>query len=399
MNPFRQLWNRFFPPVQSLPAGIHHLQSPADAPFPYRLHLRIEPDGHGILIVNASTIVHLNKTATEYAYHLVYNTPEDQAVKEIARRYNAPKEIILRDYHDLMEKLFSLVNTQDLDPVTFLDFNRQDPYSGAISAPYRLDCALTYHLPEEGAGHQAPHDRVSRELLSEEWKQILDKAWNAGVPQVIFTGGEPTLRPDLHDLITYAENLGMVSGLITNGLRLSETKYLHEILGSGLDYVMILLDPTEDSCWEAIRDVVAEDLSLTVHVTLTRHNAVQFDQLLDRLAEMGVPSVSLSTDTLELKDELQSKREVVAQRHMRLVWDLPAPYSHFHPVAVELAETIPDADLVSTGHGSAWLYVEPDGDVLPGQGLYQQVLGNLLTDSWEQVWQNAHQSSAANQAA
>ena len=58
-------------------------------------------------------------------------------------------------------------------------------------------------------------------------------------------------------------------------------------------------------------------------------------------------------------------------------------------MAVELAETIPDLEVVSTGPGHAWLYVEPDGDVLPGQGHYQQVLGNLLTDAWESIWQNA----------
>jgi NADH-quinone oxidoreductase subunit D len=31
---------RFFPPIEPLPAGIYHYQAPADAPYPYRLHLR-----------------------------------------------------------------------------------------------------------------------------------------------------------------------------------------------------------------------------------------------------------------------------------------------------------------------------------------------------------------------
>ena len=37
------------------------------------------------------------------------------------------------------------------------------------------------------------------------------------------------------------------------------------------------------------------------------------------------------------------------------------------------------------GAGSAWLYVEPDGDVLPAQGV-NRVLGSLLADPWETVW-------------
>lgn len=389
MNRIYKFWERFFPPIQKLPAGVYHYQAPADAPFPYRLHLRIEPDGHGILIVNASTVVHLNNTAVEYAYHLVKNTSEEQAVTEIAKRYNVGKDVIRRDYQNLIDRLKTLIETNDLDPVAFLDFSQEAPYTGASSAPYRLDCALTYQLQEDAKGHYAPLERVARELLSEEWQTILDKAWGAGVPQVIFTGGEPTLRPDLAELVAYAEKLGMVAGLITNGLRLSESKYLHELLQSGLDYIMLLLDPDEDQSWEALRDTLAEDIAVTVHLTLTHGSLARFDEVLDRLAKMGVQSISLSTDTLGLKNELRAKQAQIAERQLRLVWDMPVPYSSYHPVAVELAEEIPDVDVSFTGPGKAWLYVEPDGDVLPGQSYYQDVLGNLLTDPWETIWQNA----------
>ena len=55
-NFFSNLWNRFFPNAQPLPPGIHSYQSPADAKNPLRMHLRIEPDGSGLLILNASTV-------------------------------------------------------------------------------------------------------------------------------------------------------------------------------------------------------------------------------------------------------------------------------------------------------------------------------------------------------
>jgi organic radical activating enzyme len=386
MNQLRKIWVRIFPPIQPLPAGIYHYQAPANAPFPYRLHLRIDPNGEGILILNASTVVHLNHTATEYAFHLVQNTEEEAAVLEISRRYNVRKEIIKRDYQDLIDRLKTLIDTPDLDPVSFLNFERQDPYSSTQTAPYRIDCALTYRLPDDGVQHIAPLERVSRELLASEWKQIMDKAWNAGVPHAIFTGGEPTLRPDLAELIAHGEQLGMVTGLITNGLRLAEKDYLHELLQSGLDHLMILLDPGEEGCWEGLRDTLAEDIAVTVHVTLNRRTLAQFDEILDRLVHLGVKNISLSTESLEDKDALQEKRQAVAEREMRLVWDLPVPYTHFHPVALELAADITDVSVVSDGAGKAWIYVEPDGDVLRGQGYYQEVLGNLVTDAWETVW-------------
>ncbi len=389
MKQIQHFWERIFPPIQTIPAGIYHYSAPANAPFPYRLHLRIEPDGSGILIVNASTVVHLNQTAAEYAYHLVNDTSEEAAVAEIARRYNVRKEIVRRDYADLIERLQTLVNTPDLDPVAFLDFNRQEPYSQVQSAPYRLDCALTYRLIEGGTGHLAPQERVARELSNEEWRRILDKAWQAGIPHVIFTGGEPTLRPDLEQLIAHSESLGMVTGLITDGLRLAESRYLHDLLQVGLDHVMILLNPSEDQSWEALRDTLIEDIAVTVHLTLTPRRLANFDDTLIRLATMGVKNISLSANSLDLKDALQEKRRLVAEHQMRLVWDLPVPYSSFHPVAIELAEPLEDQQISEQGHGRGWLYVEPDGDVLPGQGHYQNVLGNLLTDSWESIWERA----------
>ncbi len=389
MKYINPILTRIFPPHKPIPAGVYHYMAPPDAAFPYRLHLRIEPDGSGILIVNASTVVHLNPTAAEYAYHLVQNTPQDQAIASIARRYHVKRDVVKADYQDLIGRLRTMVDLPDLDPVAFLDFDRKEPYSGAASAPYRLDCALTYRLPEEGAKALAPVDRVKRELTEEEWKKILSKAWDAGVPHAVFTGGEPTLRPDLCALVEYGESLGMVTGLITTGYKLSDHAYLEKLLNCGLDHVMILIDPDEPQSWEALRDLLTSDIAVTVHLTLSARTITVFSQTLDRLVEMGVQNVSLSAEDVSPRQEIQAKRLALAERHVRLVWDLPVPYSHFHPVALELQEGNPDSDKTSSGPGNAWLYVEPDGDVLPGQGYYQDVLGNLLTDPWEKIWQEA----------
>lgn len=397
MKLFRPLIESIFPPVKPLPSGVYHYQAPPDVPFPYRLHLRVEPDGSGVLIVNASTVVHLNRTATEYAYHLVNNTPDEAAIELISRRYNVKKDVVQQDYQDLIGRLRTLVDLPDMDPVAFLDFDRSEPYSGASLAPFRIDCALTYNLPDTGTHAYAPVDRVKRELSTNEWTAILDKAWQAGIPHVVFMGGEPTLRPDLCKLIGHAETLGMVAGLSTNGLRLNDASYLQELLQSGLDHLMFLLDPDESQSWDALQAVLAEDIAVVVHLTLTRGNLPTFNQIMDRLVEMGVQAVSLSAESLELKEDLKATREAMAERQVRLVWDLPVPYSAFHPVALEISEENVDAEVTSSGPGHAWLYVEPDGDVLPGQGYYQSILGNLVNDSWETVWSNANDWTNKNQ--
>ncbi|MEN6408447.1 MAG: PqqD family peptide modification chaperone [Anaerolineaceae bacterium] len=383
MTSIRETIRRIFETTRPLPAGTYHYQAPADSPTPLRLHLRLEADGTGLLIVNASTVLHLNPTAAEFAYHLVQQTPEEEVVRSVSRRYNVQIDQARADFKDLSDRLRTFVTTPDLDPETYLSFERADPYSVQISAPYRLDCALTYRLSSGDPRKDAPIERVRREMLTEEWQTILQKAWDAGIPHVIFTGGEPTLRPDLPDLIRYAESLGLVSGLISDGLRLAETEFLHTLLQSGLDHLMLILHADEEESWEALRDVLSEDLFTTVHVTLTPHNVNEIPDILEKLAQMGVTSLSLSVSTDALTKELQTARQTAAERGLSLKWDLPVPYSDLHPVALELQQAERPV-----GAGKAWLYVEPDGDVLPAQGV-TQTLGNMLVDPWEEIWRKA----------
>jgi hypothetical protein len=386
MTSIREAIRRLILPGQThqpLPAGTYHYQAPANAERPYRLHLRLEPGGNGVLIVNASTVLHLNRTAAEFAYYLVQGTPKDTAIQAIADRYRIKYSRARQDYEDFVHRLQSLTQTTDLDPVSYLDFDRYAPYSQEISAPYRLDCALTYQLPEGINPEAAPTKRVDRELTTAEWKSILDKAWDAGIPHVVFTGGEPTLRPDLAELIAYTESKGLVSGLLTDGLKLADPTYLNELLQTGLDHLMFNLQPDNPAAWAALTNQLAADIFVAVHMTLNPGNAARASMFIERLAQTGIKAISLSATTPDLNDTLATLRDFSAEKGLSLVWDLPVPYSAFNPVALEVS-----GDAISEGAGRAWLYVEPDGDVLPAQGI-NKVLGNFLRDPWEQIWKTS----------
>ncbi len=384
MTLFETLKDRFFTRHKPIEPGVYHYQAPPESDFPYRLHLRLDQNGNALLILNASTVLHLNQTAAEYAFHLVNQTPVPDIVRSISRRYRIHHEEVLQDYHDFQHSIHTLIDTPDLDPVTFLGFDRLTPYSDEIKAPYRLDCALTYQEVDKGAGDSAPRERVSRELSTEEWKTIFGKAWNAGIPHLIFTGGEPTIRPDLPDLIAIAEELGQVTGLLTSGNRLGEPEYLDHLLQSGLDHIMIVLQPNDETAWEAIRDVLAQDIFLTVHLTITDQQPEYYLDLLKRLARMEVTSLSLSATHPSLNNLLDQLRQEAEYLGLSLVWDIPVPYSALNPVKLELEME----NEYTSGEGRAWLYVEPDGDVLIRQGK-PHALGNLLTEPWEQIWAKA----------
>ena len=371
---------RLFTIEKPLPPGIFHYQAPPDAPTPYRLHLRLEPDGTGLLIVNASTILHLNQTAAEFAYHLIKQTSEDQLVREISARYRVNRQQALQDFRSLNDRILTLIQTPDLDPEMYLDFERTSPHTEKISAPYRLDCAITYRLIGSNDDSLAPNKRVTRELDTEEWCKIFDIAWNFGIPHIILTGGEPTLRDDLSELIAHTESNGQVVGLLSDGFKLADDSYLQNLLQTGLDHLMFCLKPEDENSWHALEHVLSADLFVAVHHTLTPQNAATTGHILDRLANLGVKAISLSASDAALEKSLVEFRNQAANLGLSLIWDLPVPYSHSNPITLETQQ-----DNLPEGAGHSWLYIEPDGDVLPAQGI-NQVLGNILRDPWETLW-------------
>ena len=379
MKIFNRLADRFSK-VQPLPVGTHHLQARQDEK-PFRLHLRLRNDGSGLLILNASTVLHLNPTAAEYAFHFIKGTTPDEIANQISTRYRVSKLMAIHDYNDFADQIHTLISTPDLDPVSFLHFELASLHSADLTAPLRLDCALTYRLPSNTQAEYAPTKRVDRELTTDEWLAIIDKAWMVGIPHLTFTGGEATLRDDLPGLIIQAEKNGQVCGLLTDGLKLTDKKYLDLLLQTGLDHILFILQPENHASWMALETIMPEDIFVTVHLTLNTSNAKNAEATLERLANLNVRSLSVTIADDSLHDQYAAIRSKAAALGLTLKSDLPVPYSANNPVAYETQE-----DDTIDGAGKVWLYVEPDGDVLPTQGKADKVLGNFLRDDWKMIY-------------
>src|SRR5215471_12127960 len=61
-------------------------------------------------------------------------------------------------------------------------------------------------------------DRASTELTTEEWKKVLSELAELGVLQIHFSGGEPTARKDLVELVQHATGVGLYTNLITSAV-------------------------------------------------------------------------------------------------------------------------------------------------------------------------------------
>jgi hypothetical protein len=90
------------------------------------LQLRIEAGGKGVMVINANTVLHLNETASAYAYFFMQGMHERDVLKKVQRIYRVRKAKVKEDYEKLVYTISTLAGTEKVDPVTFLHVEREE---------------------------------------------------------------------------------------------------------------------------------------------------------------------------------------------------------------------------------------------------------------------------------
>jgi radical SAM protein with 4Fe4S-binding SPASM domain len=383
-----------------------------------RVHLRVDADGSGVLLINANRVLHLNPTAVLMAYLLLQKTPQAQAVNVIRHAYSVSHQQAQSDLQTFNQQLSELIRPDGVCPLHELELETTTPFSARPSAPYRMDLALTYRCNNDCAHcynlratnatvhaetRNTPH---TAELSTADWKAVIGRCWDLGIPHIVFTGGEPTLRDDLPELVAYAQAKGQVTGLNTNARRLADPRYVQQLVEAGLDHVQITVESHDadlhdhlvcaKGAWKqtiaGLRNVLSTRLYVMTNTTLLQANSSQLAATLDFLAAEGVPTVGLNAliyagrgasvgtglPESALPPLLETARRKTDAANQRLIWYTPTEYCRFDPMALELGVKGCTAALYN-------MCVEPNGDVLPCQSYYH-ALGNLLADPWESIW-------------
>ncbi|MFC6723076.1 TIGR04347 family pseudo-SAM/SPASM protein [Halobium palmae] len=146
----------------------------------------------------------------------------------------------------------------------------------------------------------ADTDTAPGELSTTEGKQLLDDLASYGVPVVLFSGGEPLVRDDLTELVSYADGRGIRPVLSTNGTLLTREK-ARELRDAGLQYAGISVDGLPDrndafrgqagafdAAIRGIRACLAVGLKTGLRYTITERNAADLDSIVDLLYDEGV---------------------------------------------------------------------------------------------------------------
>lgn len=373
-----------------------------------RLHLRIDPDGTGLLIANANRVVHLNPTAATMAYlHLEGYIPED-AAHLLHKKFKVSGTDAQKDFLDFSLQLEELISSKSACPICELSLDTTAPFSTIPTAPYRMDLAVTYRCNNDCSHCYNARARNHPELSINEWKKIIDNIWDRGIPHIVFTGGEPTLFRGLPELVAYAEEKGLITGLNTNGRKLAELSYLANLVDAGLDHVQITFEShnpdihnlmvAAPGAWaetvEGLKNVLKTRLYAMTNTTLLSHNSPTIQATLYFLAELGVPTVGLNAliyagkgeavgsglQEVELPGILESARKITQEHDQRLIWYTPTQYCHFNPLQLDLGIKGCTAALYN-------MCIEPNGDVIPCQSYYQSI-GNLLKNQWSEIWEH-----------
>ena len=326
------------------------------------------------------------------------------------------KKRLRNDVYTIMKTFTQVARGEAVDePIDYIPLGEYAPF---MRAPHRMDLMVSSMMANGrwNCNQKCVHCYAAGQEHSEEpelstgdWKGIIDKCRDAGVTQVTFTGGEPTQRADLFELIEYAR--WFVTRLNTNGIRLT-SDYCQRLRHASLDSVQVTFYSYDAAVHDALvgahryaetvagmENALAAGLNMSVNTPLCTANR-DYVKTLEFLHAKGVTYVTCSglittgnaatavSESLQLGvDELkQVLREAIAFCHahgMELSFTSPGWVEPGFCYELGLNEP-------SCGACLSNMAITPGGNVVPCQSwLSDDVLGDMRADSWDSIWNGA----------
>jgi putative heme d1 biosynthesis radical SAM protein NirJ1 len=141
------------------------------------------------------------------------------------------------------------------------------------------------------------------ELTTVEAKRFIDDLAEFKVPVLLFSGGEPLIRPDFFELAEYTAARGIRPTLSTNGTLITR-EVAQRIKDIGVGYVGISLDGLREvndkfrgragafqAAMEGIQNCVAVGQRVGLRFTINSHNLAELDNIFDFIEEEQIDRV------------------------------------------------------------------------------------------------------------
>ena len=152
-----------------------------------------------------------------------------------------------------------------------------------------------------------PMSDYKRDLSTEAVKKVLDRAKQDGVEVIALTGGEPTIRPDILEIVEYANSLGFKGiELQTNGRMLSRPGFARKLEQAGVTDIYLSIHSNRpevqnfitrtksfDEVVAGIRNVLKTGIRLQTNTVISSFNYRHLDELVEFLVSLGVKEIEL----------------------------------------------------------------------------------------------------------
>ena len=233
----------------------------------------------------------------------------------------ASMSLLKKDLKEILGTFKAIIRkekvAQEIGLMTFKEYQK------FMSAPHRMDLMISsmekngcWNCNQKCLHCYASGEKLSNveELSTVEWKKIIDILKESKVPQLTFTGGEPTIRKDLVELIEYSQ--WFITRLNTNGILLTE-ELCQELYKASLDSVQITFYSSDknihnmlvggvhfEKTVEGIKNAIKANLDVSCNTPLCNINK-NYVETIRFLKDLGVKYVVAKAQNEQNKKVLE----------------------------------------------------------------------------------------------
>lgn len=197
----------------------------------------------------------------------------------------------------------------DDEPTAGVIGNEDETAELCALAPVGLLAELTHRCPLQCpyCSNPVELESVKNELTTEEWCSVMRQAGEMGILQIHLSGGEPTARKDLEEIVKAAADAGLYTNLITAAVNLKRDR-LETLQKLGLDHVQISFQDVDPAGADRIgaypgalqkklevaRWVTGLGMPLTINAPIHRHNIHNVPRYIDMAVELGAQRLEVA---------------------------------------------------------------------------------------------------------